>query len=108
MSLSPSPSPAIATVNAATPLGANTTSNIATIWKSAVDRYEQITKVKIQNLAQASNVDDILNNIHEQETKFKDYRHSGSKPDKFRTLVKKCLDPINKVGDIVASAASTV
>ena len=98
----------MATVAAAPSSGADATSNIAAIWKGAIDRYEQITKAEMQHMAQASSVDDILNNIHDQETKFKGFRHSGSKTDKFRTLVSKCLDPINKVGDIVASASSTV
>ncbi len=82
--------------------------DFSTIWKVAIDRYEEITMVKIQSLARANNVDEILNGIHERERKFKSYRHDGSKLDKFRTLVSNSLNPIKKVGDMVASAASTV
>ncbi len=63
---------------------------------------------KMETLAGASSVDVILDDIHEKETKFKRYRHDGSKLDKFRTLVSKSLDPIDKVGNLVASAASMV
>ena len=82
--------------------------NFGAIWKVAIDRYEEITMVQMQSLAEANNVDEILNNIHERETKFKGYRHDGSKLERFRSLVRKSLSPIEKVGDMVASAASTV
>lgn len=87
---------------------ADATIDIGVIWKEAVDSYEKTTMVKIESLARASNVDEILNDIREREIKFKDYRHDGSKLDKFRTLVSKSLNPIDKVGNMVALAASTV
>lgn len=87
---------------------ADATIEFGAIWKVAINRYEEITMVKIQSLAEANNVDEILNDIHERETKFKGYRHDGSKLEKFRTLVSKSLNPIEEVGDMVASAASTV
>ena len=87
---------------------ADSITDLGTIWKVAMDRYEEITMVKIQSLAGANNVDEILNDIHERETKFKGYRHDGSKLDKFRMLVSKSLNPIEKLSDMVASAASTV
>lgn len=87
---------------------ADPTTDIGTIWKEAIDRYEEITMVKIQSLARAKDVDEILNDVREKETKFKSYRHDDSKLDKFRTLVSKSLSPIEKVGDVIASAASTV
>jgi hypothetical protein len=64
--------------------------------------------VKIETLVGANNVDEILDEIHKRETKFKSYRHNGSKSDKFRSLVRKSLGHIKKLSDIVASAASTV
>jgi len=87
---------------------ADATIEFGAIWRVAIDRYEEITMVKIQSLAEANNVNEILNDIHERETKFKAYRHDGSKLDKFRTLVGRSLNPIEKLGDMVASAASTV
>ena len=87
---------------------ADSITDFSTIWKGAMDRYEEITMVKIQSLAGANNVDEILNDIHERETKFKGYRHDGSKLDKFRMLVSKSLNPVEKLSDMVASAASTV
>ncbi|KAL8648633.1 MAG: hypothetical protein Q9210_004877 [Variospora velana] len=80
--------------------------DIAAIWQTAINRYEEITMEKMETLAGAGSVDVILDDIHEKETKFKRYRHDGSKLDKFRTLVSKSLDPVDKVGNLVASAAS--
>ncbi len=84
------------------------TTDIGAIWRAAIDRYEAITMVKIETLDGANNVDEILDEIHERGTKFKAYRHDGSKSDKFRSLLSKSLDPIEKLSSIVASAASTV
>ncbi len=87
---------------------ADATIDIGVIWGEAVVEFEKTTMVKIESLAGASNVDEILNDVRERETKFKGYRHDGSKLDKFRTLVSKSLNPIDKVGNMVALAASTV
>lgn len=87
---------------------AGATIDVGAIWKVAMDRYEEITTVKIESLTGASNVDEILKDIRERETKFKGFRHDGSKLDKFRTLVSKSLNPIDTVGNMVALAASTV
>lgn len=98
----------MATINLPAESKADATIEFGAIWKVAIDRYEEITMVKIQSLAGANNVDEILNDIHERKTKFEGYRHDGSKFDKFRTLVSKSLSPIEKVCNMVASAASTV
>ncbi len=82
--------------------------DVGLMWKEAIDRYEKITLVKIELLAQANNVEEILTEIHEREMKFKSHRHDGSRLDKFRSIVSKSLYPIEKVGEIVASAALTV
>lgn len=84
------------------------TTDIGEIWKEAIDSYQQITKVKIESLTPAGNVDEVLSATRESEIKFKGYRHDGTKLDKFRTLVSKSLGPIEKVGSIVASSASAV
>ena len=64
--------------------------------------------VKIESLTIANNVDGILDEIHGRETKFKGYRHDGSKADKFRSLVSKSLGPIEKLSSVAASTTSTV
>jgi len=84
------------------------TTDIGAIWKAAIDRYEEITKVKIESLAGANNVDEILEGIHRRETKFQGFRHDGSKLDKFRSLVRKSLGPIEKLSNIATSAALAV
>ncbi|TGO07453.1 hypothetical protein BTUL_0275g00150 [Botrytis tulipae] len=83
------------------------TTDVGAIWKAAIVRYEDITKVKIESAAKANNVDEILKNIREREDMFKGYRHDGSKVDKFRSLVSKSLDPIEKLGNVVGQAATT-
>ncbi len=84
------------------------TTDVGVIWKAAIDRYEKIAMVKIETLAKANNVAEILVEIHERETKFKSFRHDGSKTEKFRSLVSKSLGPIEKLSNIVASAALAV
>ncbi len=96
----------MATVGAGAETSAPT--DIGVIWKAAIDRYEEITMVKIKSLVEDNKVDDILVNIHERETMFKDYRHDGSKLDKFRSLVGKSLSPIEKLSNVVSSAALAV
>ena len=53
-------------------------------------------------------MDQVLNDIGEDEGRFKRHRHDGSKSDKFRTLVSQSLAPIQSVGGIVAHATKTV
>jgi hypothetical protein len=81
---------------------------VGAIWKEAIDRYKEIMKVKIGSLTRASNVDEVLSETRKRETIFQGYRHDETKLDKFRALVSKSLSPIEKVGSMVASAASVV
>jgi len=64
--------------------------------------------IKIQSLVEVNNVNEILNDIHERETKFKAHRHDDSKLNKFRTLVNKSLNLIEKLNDMIASITSTI
>jgi hypothetical protein len=98
----------MATVELSIRSRADNTTDVGAIWKAAIVRYEEITTVKIESLARANNVEEILDEIHERETKFKGYRHNGSKLDKFRSLVSKSLGPIEKLGSIVAPATLAV
>jgi hypothetical protein len=86
----------------------NPASDVAAIWNEALENYEQITGLQVQYLDRANNVDQILDEIHEKETRFNSRRHDGSKLDKFRTLVSKSLAPIQSVGDIVSQATKAV
>lgn len=84
------------------------TTDVGAIWKAAIDRYETVTKVKIGSLSGTNNIDQILANIQKRQAKFERHRHDGSKLDKFRTLVKNSLAPIQILGDIVSQATKTV
>lgn len=87
---------------------ANLETDIGAIWKMAIDQYEKTTTKKIDSLAGACSIDEILSEIHDKETKFKAFRHDESKLDKFRTIVKKSLAPIIALSGIVGTATSTV
>ncbi|EMT70529.1 Ankyrin repeat domain-containing protein 50 [Fusarium odoratissimum] len=50
----------------------------------------------------------VLDTIEDKEEKFKWRRHDGSKIDKFRTLVKEALAPIQLIGDIIVNATKTM
>jgi hypothetical protein len=87
-------------------LPVDATTDVGAIWKEAIDRYEDITKVKIESMARARNVDEVLRETRDRDTKFRAFRHDETKMDNFRTLVSRSLGPIEKVGSMVASAAS--
>lgn len=84
------------------------TTDVGVIWKAAIERYEEITTMRMDLLTGVNNVNEILDQIHTRETKFKAFRHSGSRTDRFRSVVSKSLVPIEKLSSIVASAAATV
>lgn len=64
-----------------------------------------MTKV---NFLSVTTVDDLVNALQDKGTVFKNFRHSGSKFDKFRTLVRKIMGRINFVSDVVAQPAVNV
>lgn len=86
----------------------NVTTDIGALWQTAIARYEETAKVKFESLTTANKVEEVLKEIHERESRFQTYRHDGSKLDEFRSLVRKCLGSIEKIGQIVVSAASSV
>ena len=88
--------------------GGDTTTDVDEIWKAAIERYEEVAGVKFTSLASAHSVDDILNEIHEREARFKSRRHDGSRVDRFRTLVRKSLAPVDRIGEVAAQGASGV
>ncbi|EED17209.1 tankyrase, putative [Talaromyces stipitatus ATCC 10500] len=69
-------------------------SDINVIWQAAIDRYEQNSMTKVDFLS-ATSVDDIVNALQDKGTVFRNFRHSGSKFDKFRTLVTNIMNRIN-------------
>lgn len=82
-------------------------SDISLLWQSAIDRYKAITGKEV-DLKRTTNVQQVLDTIEDKEEKFKWRRHDGSKIDKFRTLVKEALAPIQLIGDIIVNATKTV
>ena len=86
----------------------HTTTDLGAIWQEAVDQYEDATKVTIASLPPISNLNMVLNEIRTRETAFRSHRHNGSRLDKFRSLVSKSSKPIEVIGSMIASSASTV
>ncbi|EWG49990.1 hypothetical protein FVEG_09329 [Fusarium verticillioides 7600] len=82
-------------------------SDISLLWQGAIDRYKAITGKEV-DLERATNVQQVLGALEDKEEKFKWRRHDGSQIDKFRTLVKEALAPIQLIGDIVVNATKTV
>lgn len=87
---------------------ANPTTDVGEIWRAAIDRYEEITKLEMNSLQKANTVEDILSEIKKTDEAIKNIRHDGSKTDKFRILVNRSLKPIETVSEIVAQAGSNV
>jgi hypothetical protein len=86
----------------------DTTTDMDEIWKDAIDEFENTAKVKIGNLSLANNVKAVLNETSDTRKDFEKFRHDDTKLDKFRKLVGNSLGLIEKIGGMIASAASTV
>ncbi|PGH06953.1 hypothetical protein AJ80_08085 [Polytolypa hystricis UAMH7299] len=83
-------------------------SDIAQLWRRAVEEYEKRTK-KSLHLAQFSNIDQIMKGTEGLSNEFKDFRHDRSKTDNVRTALKNNLWLIQKVVntlEVVGNAAS--
>ena len=82
--------------------------DVGVIWHAAIERYEKITQVKAMPSVGSNNVEQILTQIEGMKIKFEKKRHDGSKMDKFRTLVKNTVIPIQQLSDIVVQATKIV
>ncbi|KAJ5515171.1 heterokaryon incompatibility protein s [Penicillium fimorum] len=83
-------------------------SDIAQLWQRAVGDYEKRTKKSLQ-LAQFSNIDQVMKGTEGLSNEFKDFRHDRSKTDNVRTAFKNNLWLIQKVVStlqVVGNAAS--
>lgn len=98
----------MATVQPPVDARADDVDDVGVIWKEAIVRYEINNKCKIQSLDGASSVNEILIKIRNAEKNFDLYRHDGSRLNRLMTLVSKSLNLVDKISNVVASAASTV
>jgi hypothetical protein len=83
-------------------------SDLAQIWQTAVEEYEQRTKKKL-TLAPFRNMEQVMKGTEGLEKGFKDWRHDQSKTDKVRSAFKNNLWLIQKVVttvQMVGNAAS--
>lgn len=86
----------------------STQSDIGDLWKKAVDEFERTTNTKLDKLSPASNVEEILSIVQSQESRFNTFRHDKSRLDKFRSLVKRSLYPVEQMSKIISSAVTSV
>ncbi|KAI9040298.1 uncharacterized protein KD926_008388 [Aspergillus affinis] len=84
----------------------NRTTDVEEIWQTAICDYEAATGTSLDSLVRARTLEDVLREIKDKESKFEFKRHHGSKIDKFRTLVKKSLQPIEKLSEIAVHAGT--
>ena len=82
--------------------------DVGALWQKAIERYEKTTHVKIETLPKVNKVDEILAEVHAKKLVFEGYRNDGSYVDRFRSLVTKSLQPVERLGEIVGSAVSSV
>ena len=82
--------------------------DISALWKDALFRYEAKTGVRLDSVAEAGSLEEVISHIQENQARFGKKRHSGSKFDRFRTLVKRSLEPIAPLGKIVGHATKSV
>ncbi|KAL4802472.1 hypothetical protein BDV18DRAFT_62038 [Aspergillus unguis] len=87
-------------------MGTNYPTDVEEIWQTAIHDYEAATGASLNSLAKARTLEDVLGEIKDMESKFEFKRHDGSRIDRFRTLVKKSLQPIEKLSEIAAQAGS--
>lgn len=83
------------------------TTNVGSIWERALKSFES-DNPHLENLEKAHSVVEVLSEIRAKESSFKHFRHDKSKLDKFRTLVRKSLEPVDTLCNIGSSAASDV
>ncbi|KAF7178169.1 hypothetical protein CNMCM7691_006841 [Aspergillus felis] len=89
-------------------IDAGQASDLAQLWQSAVEDYEQRTKKSLR-LVQFSNVNQIMKGTEGLSDEFEEFRHDRSKTDNVRTAFKNNLWLIQKVVDtvqVVGTAAS--
>ena len=111
--------------------------DVGEIWRAAVVEYERITGVALTSLGAlaeplrredtkdgdgtrgraadvvgdheaARDIEGILSQVKTTENRFRRGRHDGSKLDRFRTLLRSSLGPIDKLRSVVSHAAKAV
>lgn len=87
---------------------ANNMTDVGAIWRTAIDRYKDITQVDLGSIEAANSVEDVLSEIDIREEEFRRTRHDGSKTDRLRSLVSRSLNSIETVSEVVAQGASSV
>lgn len=89
-------------------MGTETTADVKKLWETAIRRYEEVSGKTLESRPEAKTLDDVLSEIQTRKSRFESRRDSDSKIDRLRDLVKKCLQPVEKLSEIVAQACSSV
>jgi hypothetical protein len=84
-------------------------SDIDSIWKTAVTQYEQLTGTRLYAATGPTTLEDVWNEISQTNSNFQSFRHnSDSKINKIRIHVVSALTPIGALGEVVAHATKAV
>ncbi|KAH8725755.1 hypothetical protein GQ44DRAFT_759148 [Phaeosphaeriaceae sp. PMI808] len=83
--------------------------DLAALWKKAVDDYAKTTKADLSQMRMTRNIGDIMNSASEQKDNFSMFRNKGDKSGKMREILgkhlggmQKCMDGIAMVGSAAA------
>ncbi|KAL7936459.1 ankyrin repeat-containing domain protein [Trichoderma chlorosporum] len=78
--------------------------SVIDIWKEAINSYERVTGIRIDQLARVTSIDQILSEIGNRQDAFRRFRNDGSRLDRLRKAVSESLKPIEAVSEIVSQA----
>lgn len=72
--------------------------DVGALWKDALEQCERVSGTRIEQLAEANDVESFLSKVNDKETIVTLFRHDDSRMDKFRSLVRQSLGPIDLLG----------
>ena len=84
-------------------------SDLELIWNEAINNYTSITgNDNGITMGRTASISEVLTELDEMRKSFSNRRHDGSKRDKFRSLVRDSLTPIQVLSEIAAHASKAV
>ncbi|KAK7967599.1 AGC PKA kinase [Apiospora aurea] len=78
------------------------------MWAHAVSRYQELAATKLPHPTSIQSIPQLFDEVLSASDRFKNYRHDGSKVDRLRSYVARCLGPLQQLGTLVTQATKTV
>ena len=85
-----------------------TAADVPRMWAHAVSRYQDLTATKLPHPAGIQSIQQLSEEVLSAAERFQSYRHDGSKADRIRSSVARCLGPLQQLGNLVTQATKTV